>query len=263
MPRRTPTPRTILRKLQKPSLSLLLAFLLFVDAHIVANPDAAPDDPWPRRITRTIGTPVETASRTEPELFIVLENGNDRVIDTDTQSWDELARHYQHAPERIAIARYSATATHRGLWAKTRQTIHESADIEPFEPRAFDEQAHQTALEALDAHLERDDMRWWPGWNRVKPTDDPLKTGQTVHKSIRLFGYLHNAASLAILASFILSLGWLVRLPADTRAALDRRSLRRGRCPRCGYDISKLENPPCPECGASWNHDAAKPTQPT
>lgn len=64
-------------------------------------------------------------------------------------------------------------------------------------------------------------------------------------------GVARNAADLLLLAAFVLSLGWLARLPHALRARLFITPVGH-LCSSCRYDLSGLvdsPNPRCPECG--------------
>lgn len=81
--------------------------------------------------------------------------------------------------------------------------------------------------------------------------DELIATGGVGTKPI-LFGYLHNAASLAAAIAILVCSGSLLRDLWQYQ-----RETRRppGRCHRCGYDRSGLDaQSPCPECGEPRGH---------
>lgn len=65
----------------------------------------------------------------------------------------------------------------------------------------------------------------------------------------------NSAIAIAVAASLVLALAswWLVRRAMRSyRNRVRRRwqDLNRARCLRCGYDLTSLNVPRCPECGA-------------
>ncbi len=64
-------------------------------------------------------------------------------------------------------------------------------------------------------------------------------------------------AAFVLLVLLLTTLGLAIGCTLAIDSLFDRRrwcdhNFRRGRCPRCKYDIRNLPDPRCPECGFAW-----------
>lgn len=86
------------------------------------------------------------------------------------------------------------------------------------------------------------------------PLPDLLRShsGQTTR--LLPLGILHDLAALPIWAAAAYSVLTMPAWPFWQHFGVSTRAtaLRRGRCPRCGYDIRGLVETRCPECGEKW-----------
>gem|GEM_PF-1716356 len=251
-----PPPRW--RRLQRPAITAATAALLLLDAAVITRlPESAAGRVIAGLVQRRIRSLDQLANHfsapwlhpnaaSTPGLFVARDENDPaalRLIDQDRDSWDELSRLLTSHPRRLAQLFVAHGADRAGFWALTRERATDVVVLSPMEPGAFDDAAI-TQVRALlrDAGLP------------VAPAG-----GQDESRTRILWtGYLHNAAALLALAAFILSLGWLPRLPAACRARRARRRLARGRCPRCRYPLAGLESNQCPECGQQWGNDGAE-----
>lgn len=67
-------------------------------------------------------------------------------------------------------------------------------------------------------------------------------------------GYIHNAATIALMAVWLWSLGWVVNMYHGARRRRRAEILAQGCCPQCRYLLAGLGNAAtCPECGHTLN----------
>lgn len=177
------------------------------------------------------------------ELYIVQEAEGLRGIDPEVESWDELGALLTQRDAAVAMVSYRPLTARSGFWAPTVEEERKAAHIEPLVgAERWTDEARRGALTLFAEHLRA-----------THPRDaDVVAAGGAVRRAVLWGGHAHNAAALALLAVFVLSLGWVPGAPARWRAWRRTRALSRGRCPGCGYSIAGLERMKCPECGAEW-----------
>ena len=84
---------------------------------------------------------------------------------------------------------------------------------------------------------------------KIAPHANRIAQGDSRSSGIVWRGYVHDVLTIACLAAFVYSLGWIG--PALKRArGLGMHS--RGLCPSCGYRTQGLPSEKCPECGNTW-----------
>jgi hypothetical protein len=165
-----------------------------------------------------------------------------RVVDPDSESWDEASRQLRDHPEDVLRIRYRPEIVRSGFLGVTHQIDHHALDIEfgaGFTPEQR-ERARQAFLDRAAAQLT-----WVPG--RIFAE---LRRGGSIDRSTTLYGgYALDVLTVALAAGFVLSLRWIGRVPDEVRRLRTRAALQRGRCPACGYALAGLERGVCPECG--------------
>lgn len=76
---------------------------------------------------------------------------------------------------------------------------------------------------------------------------DLLRAGDGSTSRPIISGYIHNAATLGLLAALFWSMAWI---PERRRAARRDLARSRGLCAACSYDLTGLPTGRCPECGS-------------
>jgi hypothetical protein len=245
--------------LRRPLATLVLAGVLAADAAWVAGPPG-PDTSvggeavwWAvrrwgmsesqRALVREAGRlrrdPAQAGAGLAPGVFVL--RGAEpaeplRLMDQDRISWDAISAALTQTPERLAAVRASFGVVRRGLWALTREERVDVVRLEPMERGGFDGVDPGRVRALLASH----------GWRGAPdgPTDQS-------HARVLWWGYAHNLVSIATLAAFLWSLGWVRDVPGWVRRRRAARRVARGVCPRCAYPLRGLEDGVCPECGAA------------
>lgn len=179
------------------------------------------------------------------DLYVLQDPGGLRVIDPESESWDELSAILSRGDTPVASVHYLPTTTRSGLWALTTETERRVPRIEPLVGGAdrWNEEMRRRVLERFADHLRTSGRSW-----QARDADIVARGGVTSHRPL-WGGYLHNALSIALLAAFLASLAWVPRVPSWRRERRRLRAVSRGRCPWCGYSVVGLEEGVCPECG--------------
>lgn len=166
------------------------------------------------------------------------------VIDPDAESMDRVARLLRENSSTIAPVGVLARPVARGWWRPTRVDYNWTLRA----PSSWTDQNIADASLALANYLEAQGEPELTALARAI-TDQRLTR-------VRWIGYAHNTLDATLLIAFFISCGWI--LPGSGWRT--RRSLRRTKCPSCGYSLKDLEpaddadaRTQCPECGSSWN----------
>ncbi len=96
-----------------------------------------------------------------------------------------------------------------------------------------------------------DELETYPDEPDAAISAQMLRSDAAPVRRVIWFGYLHNVFSLLLAVSACYSLGWIYREHAWRRRA---QAIRRGWCPRCGYELCGDVAAGCPECG--WRRPA-------
>ncbi len=241
----------LLRRRLRRALTNPIATLLLGTALGISVASLPPGPPWSQDHSR-VGALVRglltnrarpTGTRRYPiERFCLLEDGGLRLLDPESESWDEVSRAFETRPGDVLLIRLRLGSSSTGLWAPTRQdgwaviTTH-------FGERFSAGERVEARRRFVDDVLTRE----------ARATPDTLARlrVEDIHDRRTLWsGHAHNAAVLLVLLAFVYSLQWVPRVPGWVRARRGARRLARGLCPGCRYALAGLAGGRCPECGA-------------
>ncbi len=222
-----------LRRFQKPWISAALLLVLFGDALWVSDtsPWASPLAGVRRALLREPAF-VTMQPRTPTKWYIARAADGFRYVDP----WSDQGAYASPKAEELVSVGSSTT----GRWAQTerhfdsrlRVTMFVGPVLSPSERDQIRERCAQSLSPDLEFHDEI-----------VKN----LRLPETSDVAVPIpAGYAHNIATLAAIAGFVWSLGW-VREAVIRRTRASRQT--RGLCPHCCYEVRGLPLPICPECG--------------
>lgn len=243
------------RLLQNPIASFVLAGVLLLDAATL--PEAGirgPGSTVGSFMTYEVrGKSAPTIFRGTKTIYFLREDSQLRLIDTDTDSWDEVSRLMKRSPQHLLIASYKVSTLESGFWAVTGKKESHTIEFE-FPPGSFTQEETGRARQMF---ADYNVSRFGPGY---EPQAAFIRGGDTF-SSLRLWrGYVHNAAAAVLGLTLLYSLMWVPRTPAWFRFRRGQRRMRRGQCPQCGYNTRGLREPRCPECGSETGASVV-PTQ--
>lgn len=184
-------------------------------------------------------------------ITLVREGHGVRVVDTDTQSADELSRVIKERPEDVAFASLDGLWHPHGFWAATTAARTHAIEIGggSGDPglASWSQADRAAAREAVVREAARFSSE--SEWQRYVSL---LRAGDGRETRIVWTGVAWNAATLAALVVFLLAAPSVLEM-FDRKGA----RLRRGRCGACGYDLSGCGRDAggvvkCPECGREW-----------
>ncbi len=225
------------RVLINPFATFVLFALLFLDARAICNTDSTAGLFYTRlRFGSSPQGPQQPATRRYTTVIIKEPTGI-RILDPDSQSWDEATKLLAEHPAQTAALIYRPRAYSDGFWAIA--TLHREFEIETASGSSFSEDDWHTARSAMLRSTFGDVEANTPNLRRLARED--FKTSEPIWS-----GYLHNTLTLLCLALLLNSLRWIPRTPAYFRA----RRAARGLCPHCGYSLAGLAANTCPECGS-------------
>jgi hypothetical protein len=227
--------RRITGALATPRSTVLLLCLLIADAALVAQGEPADSDFGDAVHRLVTGGSLRQRWLHFAQAYVQGEGGGPVFFD----SWDEPTRLLNAAPRSTLVLQANVYSERRGVWAVTHERW--DAGVDPKFGRGLSaarvRQARGQVVDELAAH---------PGWLTPEMAAR-LKNGDFQGVVFRPLGVVHDGLALAVLAAFIVSLGWV---PFSTKLARQRWRMGRGRCPGCGYSLRGLEGAVCPECGS-------------
>lgn len=183
-------------------------------------------------------------------VYALREGGAFRVLDPDSDSWDEASRVMTQRPEDVyAVDYFPRTDVPTGFYAPTRLVTTRLVSITPIGRDVRDPtgDTRDAILSAFYGFLTR------AGGGRWAQDAAALRAGNVEERRTDRMGYFHDVLAAVGLMVFLYSLAWIPRTPAYLATTRRQRALARGRCPHCGYSIVGLREPVCPECGRSWD----------
>jgi hypothetical protein len=182
--------------------------------------------------------------RSSVDLYFVRGEGGLRVLDPDDDSWDEASLLLAAHPEGVLRIRYRPEIVRSGFWGITHRVDHHALQFDF--GSAFTSAERDAARRRFLARAAVE-LPWVPD-----AVFAALARGETIDRSTNLYGgYALDLFTLLLAAAFVLSLRWVLGLPAHARAWRARHALACGRCPGCGYSLADLQRGVCPECGLS------------
>jgi hypothetical protein len=189
----------------------------------------------------------------DPPVFIDLRD-TDLTID---DVWPVDDRH----AELCVRARHSPDRRFRsGFWAITREITTTTITIFELSPTSEVTSEDAGVVRALIVEA------LWPDWGSAV---DGVAIA-TLRRSMGMYcardestrivwsGYFQDAVAMAVFGALLYSLSSMRQWPAWIRSVTNRRAARlaRGICPACGYDLTGLREPVCPECGERLDEPA-------
>jgi len=236
--------RRLFRLIANPLATLILGLLLLGDVTTVL------DRKIKQRTTAPLAAPAWSLSWRGAAVPPLDRMSRDRIIDPEYESWDELGTIVAASPHEVVFVNAVFVPDQpRGLWAVTKKVTTVTITLVTGTSDA-PAPADAERIKAILADHLADDPAWAPRLSLMRSAT-PQTGGVYAHRATqhRWQGYVHNALSLTAAILFLVSLAWIPAAPGRVRARLAARALARGRCPSCGYDITALRKPTCPECG--------------
>jgi len=180
----------------------------------------------------------------QPDLmYVVRDPSGMRVIDEDSESWDELSGLMDGEGAPVAVCDLVANTSRHGVWSYLWETEHWGVRVNPMV-------GDWTAAELAQARasLFGEQTRTLPCWGRLAQFE-PVAEADSTRTRVLWSGVAHDLFAITVFALLLYSFtawpAWFAARPWAARA----RRLARGLCPQCGYDTRGLRGGVCPECG--------------
>ncbi|HYE02468.1 MAG TPA: zinc ribbon domain-containing protein [Phycisphaerales bacterium] len=217
--------------MSRPAVTILLAMLVAADVALTAPRSALLGE-----------QSVHTAT---VDLAVVRTAQGPRVFDPEDESYGELVTLMNREPERVLLLEYFFREEVGGLWAPTRRWRADWLSLTPLVPGSFTPGELELARARARGYLHQ--HRLGPRWSLASVGASRREiTGPVV------LAWAHNALSLGLVVTLLVSTGWLwgllargPRLPGPLR-----RWRARQVCGACGFDLTRVPGRVCPECGA-------------
>ncbi|MCC7387906.1 MAG: hypothetical protein IT431_03970 [Phycisphaerales bacterium] len=197
-----------------------------------------------------LGHAMTTRSRPFHEVFVVQDGGQTRVIDPETESWDELSGYFAEDGPPIAQCLFYDSSRGEGFWSYVSETSSRGIHVQPLGGNWTPE-----SIALARAALFGEETKRLPCWEWVRTYEDVAAVNRS---STRLLwsGVAHDGFAVTALVALVYSFtGWPAWF-ATHRLSRRSRRLARGQCPCCGYDLRGIEAGLCPECGRPLNPES-------